>query len=118
MQFFKVKMTTLITSLAVLTIAVTSLAASADARPRYGKKRHYMAATAASTGVDDRYAHVQGGFTPMQPTAQSPRSRTRSMQRQSMGMNAMAFGSSGLVDHARRYIGTNPTGRASLWCGR
>jgi len=118
MQFFKKKMTTLITSLAVLAIAVTSFSASADARPRHGKKRHYMAVTDNSTGVDDRYAHMQGGFTPMQPTAQSPRSRTRSMQRQSMGMNAMAFGSSGLVDQARRYIGTNPTGRASLWCGR
>jgi uncharacterized protein (TIGR02594 family) len=118
MQFLKVKMTTLITSLAVLAIAVASLAASADARPRYGKKRYYMAATAANTGADDRYAHVQGGFTPMQPTAQSPRSRPRPMQRQSMGMNAIAFGSSGLVDQARRYVGTNPTGRASLWCGR
>ncbi len=28
-----------------------------------------------------------------------------------------AFGASGLVDEARRYLGTNPTGRRSLWCG-
>ena len=28
------------------------------------------------------------------------------------------FGSSGIVDEARRYIGGNPTGRGSLWCGR
>lgn len=27
------------------------------------------------------------------------------------------FGGSGLVAEARRYIGTNPTGRSSLWCG-
>ncbi len=26
-------------------------------------------------------------------------------------------GGSGLVSEARRYIGTNPTGRSSLWCG-
>ena len=26
-------------------------------------------------------------------------------------------GSTGLVSEARRYIGTNPTGRSSLWCG-
>jgi uncharacterized protein (TIGR02594 family) len=28
------------------------------------------------------------------------------------------FGSSGLVAEARRYLGGNPTGRASLWCAR
>jgi uncharacterized protein (TIGR02594 family) len=29
-----------------------------------------------------------------------------------------SFGSSDLVAEARRYIGGNPTGRASLWCAR
>ncbi|WGR95151.1 TIGR02594 family protein [Bradyrhizobium sp. ISRA443] len=29
-----------------------------------------------------------------------------------------SFGSSGLVAEARRYLGGNPTGRASLWCAR
>ena len=28
------------------------------------------------------------------------------------------FGSSDIVSEARRYVGTNPTGRRSLWCGR
>ena len=28
------------------------------------------------------------------------------------------FGSSNIVDEARRYIGGNPTGRGSLWCAR
>ena len=28
------------------------------------------------------------------------------------------FGSSGIVDTARRYLGGNPTGRSSLWCAR
>lgn len=27
------------------------------------------------------------------------------------------FGSSSLVSEARRYMGTNPTGRKTLWCG-
>ena len=30
----------------------------------------------------------------------------------------MSFDSSGLVDQARRYLGSNPTGRSSLWCAR
>lgn len=29
-----------------------------------------------------------------------------------------SFGSNSLVSEARRWIGTNPTGRASLWCAR
>lgn len=33
-------------------------------------------------------------------------------------MNAMSFGSSGIVDQARRYVGSNPTGRSRLWCAR
>lgn len=31
---------------------------------------------------------------------------------------AGGFGSSNVVDEARRYIGGNPTGRGSLWCAR
>ena len=34
-----------------------------------------------------------------------------------MAMSA-GFGSSNVVDEARRYIGGNPTGRGSLWCAR
>jgi uncharacterized protein (TIGR02594 family) len=29
-----------------------------------------------------------------------------------------SFGGSGLVSEARRYIGTNPTGKSALWCAR
>lgn len=29
-----------------------------------------------------------------------------------------SFGGGGLVAEARRYLGTNPTGMASLWCAR
>ena len=34
------------------------------------------------------------------------------------GHTAMSGGSSDLVSEARRYLGGNPTGRASLWCAR
>jgi uncharacterized protein (TIGR02594 family) len=30
---------------------------------------------------------------------------------------SVSFGTAGLVSEARKYIGTNPTGRGSLWCG-
>jgi uncharacterized protein (TIGR02594 family) len=113
----------------VLALATTSLIASADARPHHRKARHYVAATAGNAAVDDRYAHVaQGGFSMMmqpqyamrqQPTTrQSRRVARQGMGRQGMAMNAMSFGSSGIVDQARRYVGSNPTGRSRLWCAR
>jgi uncharacterized protein (TIGR02594 family) len=59
---------------------------------------------------------------------QRPRHLSRPMRRHrseaSAGTNAFASaggtdvgGSNSLIAEARRYMGTNPTGRASLWCG-
>ena len=36
----------------------------------------------------------------------------------SLGSESVSAGSSDLVSEARRYLGGNPTGRASLWCAR
>lgn len=110
MQLIKTNKNALVTSFAVFALATASFTAPADARPRH-KSRQHMAAMTGDAAVDDRYAHVQGGFTATQPSA-------RNAPRQSMAMNGMSFGSSGLVDHARRYLGSNPTGRSSLWCAR
>lgn len=112
MHFIKTNKSALITSFAVLALTTTSFTAPADARPRH-KSRHHAAVMTGDAAVDDRYAHVQGGFTPMMQSSE------RRMPRQSMAMNAIAFGSGGgLVDQARRYLGSNPTGRSSLWCAR
>ena len=129
MQLIKTNKSVFFTSIAVLALATTSLIASADARPHHRKARHYVAATAGNAAIDDRYAHVaQGGFGMMmqpqyamrqQPTTrQSRRAARQGMARQGMAMNAMSFGSSGIVDQARRYVGSNPTGRSRLWCAR
>lgn len=129
MQLIKTNKGVFFTSIAVLALATTSLIASADARPHHRKARHYVAATAGNAAIDDRYAHVaQGGFSMMmqpqyamrqQPTTrQSRRVARQGSARQGMAMNAMSFGSSGIVDQARRYVGSNPTGRSRLWCAR
>jgi uncharacterized protein (TIGR02594 family) len=54
----------------------------------------------------------------------SPSRRTRAAKRHSRARAAFAkapasggFFSNSLVADARKYIGTNPTGRRSLWCG-
>lgn len=129
MQLIKTNKSVFFTSIAVLALATTSLIASADARPHHRKARHYVAATAGNAAIDDRYAHVaRGGFSMMmqpqyamrqQPTTrQSRRVARQGSARQGMAMNAMSFGSSGIVDQARRYVGSNPTGRSRLWCAR
>ena len=118
MQFLKSNKTALITTFAVLALATTAFTVVADARPRHGKARQQVAAFAGdSSAVDDRYAHAQGGFTPM---TQQPASRRAARQpRQNTATNAMAFGGGGgLVSQARSYLGSNPTGKSSLWCAR
>lgn len=115
MQLIKTNKSALIASFAVLALTTTSFTTPADARPRHGKVRHHVAAFTGDAAVDDRYAHVRGGFTPMM----RPSASARRMPRQSKAMNAMAFGGGGgLVAQARSYLGSNPTGRSSLWCAR
>jgi uncharacterized protein (TIGR02594 family) len=50
---------------------------------------------------EPRFANVQASVTPAEGTATSG-----------------GFGGSDLVSEARRYLGGNPTSRASLWCAR
>lgn len=46
------------------------------------------------------------------------RERTTQSAEKVAGIQEIASsGSAPLVDQARRYLGTNPTGRSSLWCG-
>jgi len=62
---------------------------------------------------DDRYL----GLAVAQP---APGEATQSRRRAAQAHANSAFGgvtSNSLVSEARRYIGTNPTGRGSLWCG-
>jgi len=54
---------------------------------------------------------------PMQTTRERRR-RPAQPASNAMAMGGgMAFGGSSLVDEARHWIGGNPTGRSSLWCG-
>jgi uncharacterized protein (TIGR02594 family) len=53
--------------------------------------------------------------TAMQPARKTRRSAQAGHSFSSAG--GASFGSSSLVSTARSYLGTNPTGRRSLWCG-
>jgi len=71
----------------------------------------------AGPGSVQRYA-----FTDEQAASYAPRrvhARYRRVARESVAPAASfgGFGGGSLVADARRYLGTNPTGRRSLWCG-
>jgi uncharacterized protein (TIGR02594 family) len=65
-----------------------------------------VAATAASAGTTGGRHHGRGG-------QMSAYERAQSHSNSAFG----GFSNDALVSEARKYIGSNPTGRGSLWCG-
>jgi uncharacterized protein (TIGR02594 family) len=127
--------------------AATALTTAAEARPKHRHHRHHAIhhapahhAAAVQQGVtftnDGRtvYMGPAQGYAAStaaagtnaaypQPTRTSRRGRRAAAADAATtgtagsGMAGASFGSSGLVSTARAYLGTNPTGRRSLWCG-
>ena len=114
-------------------VAVAALATSAIAKPVHHRHR---AATATQTVVEPQQPgadrDMRFSFNANQAPAATMAGETlggsrRHGRRDLASARAMAqshansaFGgatSNALVTEARKYIGTNPTGRASLWCG-
>jgi uncharacterized protein (TIGR02594 family) len=103
-------------------VALAGFAGSAAARPAHKAKNHLHA---ASTPHDVRsadgqpYPFVDGqGETAQAVAAQGRRASTKSAKLAHHASDAFGgFTSNSLVSEARKYIGTNPTGRGSLWCG-
>jgi uncharacterized protein (TIGR02594 family) len=111
-------------------VAVVAFATSALARPVH-HYRHRAALTeqvaaqpqTAAAGRDVRYstqaATVTAGDTVIRNRRHSSLSLAETRARAQSHSNSAYGGatSNGLVSEARKYIGTNPTGRGSLWCG-
>src|SRR5215510_8362566 len=112
-------------------VAAAVLATSAVARPAHHRHRAAQAAAVASqmvTGADrDMRYSANVDRTAVQPAGEyvgqsrrHVRSSIGSAYARAQSHANSAYGgptSNALVTEARRYIGTNPTGRASLWCG-
>lgn len=107
--------------------------APAEAR-RYKKKivRHpvqqVMQAPAANALTGEaRQIYATPGNVAAVPASRASRTASQRAARAARNSYAAAttgvgsfgsFGGSGLVSEARRYIGTNPTGKSALWCAR
>jgi uncharacterized protein (TIGR02594 family) len=95
------------------------LAASATARPRHQAIQASAQVDAADQDV--RYANVPAPAMTGTSTKEvrSHRGRKSAYEAAQSHSNSAYAGFTGnsLVESARQYIGTNPTGRGSLWCG-
>ncbi|MGY3583464.1 uncharacterized protein (TIGR02594 family) [Bradyrhizobium sp. USDA 4341] len=114
-------------ALCSLTFAVISVA-PASARPHHSRHAHSAHAGhharhsahhhyrhTARLSRAERRAQMQAGGFGEANAAVMPGAEAAS----NTDVNAAGgFGSSGIVDTARRYLGGNPTGRSSLWCAR
>jgi uncharacterized protein (TIGR02594 family) len=105
-------------------VALTAVAGTASARPvhhhqlRHSVTHHRQAAgIAARPDVADRDMRYAFQRAATRGRHSSRRSLTRTAARAQANAAYGAFTSNSLVAEARRYLGTNPTGRKSLWCG-
>ena len=107
-------------------VALAALAGSAAARPVHHRIQAVRAAEADVADRDMRYpastAQADAGTAVAsgRPNGGRHRARRQTAAEAAQSHTNSAYGgftSNSLVAQARKYIGTNPTGRGSLWCG-
>jgi len=108
-------------------VAVAALATSAIARPVHHHRSHPARFAAAveksnqvSSGRDMPSLAVETGAETSTRQRRHARGSLAEARAEAQSHANSAYGgptSDSLVTEARKYIGTNPTGRGSLWCG-
>lgn len=96
-----------LSAVALCSLAIVAVATPASARPHHGASRHHI--HYAKHHVSKYHGHRS------RQHARRGRYAVDAAQAESA---PQGFGGSDIVSEARRYIGGNPTGRASLWCAR
>lgn len=93
-------------------LALTASEGSAKPRKRHAAAEQMQSTSAGGMNNDGRY--VPGASA---VTAETSAPRSRYGRPLELGYAKQAAVSNDLIAEARRYLGGNPTGRASLWCG-
>lgn len=101
-------------AVAMCSVAVVVLATSASAKPRHRGERHVHSHHSERHHARHHARHAAR----WDRSARLLRAGNVADANASMGGTSGGFGSSNVVDEARRYIGGNPTGRSRLWCAR
>jgi uncharacterized protein (TIGR02594 family) len=109
-------------TLLLCAVAVAGFAGSAAARPAHKASHHLHAATKphdVRTADGQPYPFVDDSGLTVQAEARGRRkARVKTARARHHAHDAFGgYTSNSLVSEARKYLGTNPTGRGSLWCG-
>jgi uncharacterized protein (TIGR02594 family) len=97
-------------------VAFAALSLPADAKTAHRVRHHSVRATigAQTTRGADGQPYPLAGVQAAEPVAgKSARHARVAHTNDAFG----GFSTNSLVSEARKYVGTNPTGRGSLWCG-
>jgi uncharacterized protein (TIGR02594 family) len=106
-------------TLVICSIAMMAASSAAFARPvqHHHQSRHWSAdasQVAQTAEGGQRFSNLRR----QRLTAKSRRHRSQRVARSASRLTVTtASTGNDLVEEARKYIGTNPTGRRSLWCG-
>ncbi|HEX2631767.1 MAG TPA: TIGR02594 family protein [Bradyrhizobium sp.] len=123
-------------ALALCSAAIVASVSPASAKSHHGARRH-ADTHHVTRHTGHHYAEGERRYTYRHPRhhphlarasrwhrgvermqARRPGRANASLASANSGVTSGGFGSSNIVDEARRYIGGNPTSRASLWCAR
>ena len=99
-----------LSAVALCSLAIVAVATPASARPHHGASRHHI------SHAKHHGSKYHGHRT--RHHARRGRYAVERAQAENATQGFGGFGGSDIVSEARRYIGGNPTGRASLWCAR
>jgi uncharacterized protein (TIGR02594 family) len=94
-------------------VVLAASAGSASARPAHKSKQTAATAGSYDPRSPDYRPYPTEGQTRTIKAAKAGKKTRRVHANDAFG----GFTTNALVSEARKYIGTNPTGRASLWCG-
>ena len=119
----------LVAALALITAAIAASVTPVSARPHHGASRHAHAYHAVQHArwhhVRFHYRHVgrqsrwERGVAQMRMRGLADSHASVAPAKAGAESSGIVTSSgSGLVADARRYLGSNPTGRGSLWCAR
>ncbi|HTM73444.1 MAG TPA: TIGR02594 family protein [Pseudolabrys sp.] len=103
--------------------ALMTVAGHAAAKPAHRHVRHPATNANVEAHVSPREIDYRGSVNDTVAAAVPAPTKTIRTKRRAVSLRAQAqaapvtTGSSDLVSEARRYLGGNPTGRRSLWCG-
>jgi uncharacterized protein (TIGR02594 family) len=103
--------------------ALMAIAGHAAAKPVHRQLRHAATNASVETHVSPREIDYRGSANTAVAVATPAATRTVHGKRRAAAVQARAqaapatTGGGDLVSEARRYLGGNPTGRRSLWCG-